>query len=430
MAARPCYDSRRPSALEKNAMHAPSAREARRWCEDMLPRVSRTFALNIRILDGEVRQAVLQAYLLCRIADTIEDAETGLLDKSTCLREYATLLDGIAGSPEGRRDAVRRWQDRHFAAVDSRAPEWQLCRQAETVFAAWESLPRRLQRPIEICVRDMSLGMVDVTARMRLDQHETLQIESLQDLESYCHIVAGTVGNMLCELFLEESDRLPHETACRMRSLAERFGLALQLVNILQDIQVDRRRRVSYLPRQVLASFGITSEDLFLPEHRSQRVAVLARLVTLAVQSCDAAIDFTLLLPRRQVRLRLFCLWPLFLALRTLHQVLAAVRKGGDEQRPRVPRRQVRRCLLRASIRVLSNARLRALYGAERRRVLESLQDLVREQGLTGALAPAPTLGGSTLVVRSRSRRLAGVAPTASDSRTGAVTHASGRGID
>jgi farnesyl-diphosphate farnesyltransferase len=417
------------SAQGNEVMDVAASREARRWCEAMLPRVSRTFALNIRILNGEVRQAVLQAYLLCRIADSIEDAEAGQLDKSTCLRQYSTLLSGAGEGSAARLEAVRRWAQHHFGTVVRQDADWELCRNAAKVFIAWESLPRRLRGPIEVCVRDMSLGMADVTARMRLERHGELQIESLQDLESYCHVVAGTVGTMLCEVFLEQNRHLEHERASRMRSLAERFGLALQLVNILQDVQVDRRRGVTYLPRRMLSSHGVTSETVFRPENRSQWVAVLARLVTLALQSCDAAIEFSLLLPRNQWRLRLFCLWPLFLALRTLHQVLDMVRRGGEGQRPRVPRRQVRRCLLRASVRVASNRLVQSLYVSERRRVQRCLHELLLEQGpaeVMQALSP----GTSAVEIRSRNLRPAGGASPENDSRTAAMMRASGRAGD
>src|SRR5439155_19107095 len=47
--------------------------ESTRFCREILPSVSRTFALSIRVLPGTLGRAVLAAYLLCRIADTIED---------------------------------------------------------------------------------------------------------------------------------------------------------------------------------------------------------------------------------------------------------------------------------------------------------------------------------------------------------------------
>ena len=49
---------------------ALAQRDAARFCTAILPAVSRTFALGIKVLPGALGQAVLDAYLLCRIADT------------------------------------------------------------------------------------------------------------------------------------------------------------------------------------------------------------------------------------------------------------------------------------------------------------------------------------------------------------------------
>ena len=53
--------------------------DAERWAGEILPSVSRTFALSIRFLPGTLGRAVTTAYLLCRIADTIEKALKGAL---------------------------------------------------------------------------------------------------------------------------------------------------------------------------------------------------------------------------------------------------------------------------------------------------------------------------------------------------------------
>ena len=46
----------------------------RQFCQDMLPKVSRTFAVCIKLLPQDLEHSVLIAYLLCRVADTIEDS--------------------------------------------------------------------------------------------------------------------------------------------------------------------------------------------------------------------------------------------------------------------------------------------------------------------------------------------------------------------
>src|SRR3954468_9405794 len=66
-------------------------KQAHEFCQEILPAVSRTFALSIRLLPGELGSAVRDAYLLCRIADTIEDAT------NLGANAKAALLDLLAG---------------------------------------------------------------------------------------------------------------------------------------------------------------------------------------------------------------------------------------------------------------------------------------------------------------------------------------------
>jgi len=65
-------------------------RDVNQFCQEILPAVSRTFALSIRLLPGDLALPSRDAYLLCRIADTIEDAPDFAAD------EKAALLDLLA----------------------------------------------------------------------------------------------------------------------------------------------------------------------------------------------------------------------------------------------------------------------------------------------------------------------------------------------
>jgi len=78
----------------------------RRFCAEMLPNVSRTFAACIRLLPPKVENAVLIAYLLCRIADTIEDtADLPVADKERLLAHFRACLDD--GGPDAGRQQGR-----------------------------------------------------------------------------------------------------------------------------------------------------------------------------------------------------------------------------------------------------------------------------------------------------------------------------------
>ncbi|NNE43480.1 MAG: squalene/phytoene synthase family protein, partial [Gemmatimonadetes bacterium] len=103
-------------------------------CYRLLPKVSRTFALNIRILPGDLRPAVTAAYLLFRYADTIEDAPgLGPDDRSELFEAFLDRLDGKR--PLRLPDAART------LLVESIPPEENdLLIHGEAVFQVLESL--------------------------------------------------------------------------------------------------------------------------------------------------------------------------------------------------------------------------------------------------------------------------------------------------
>jgi hypothetical protein len=72
---------------------AKRLRCAARFASAALPEVSRTFAISIQFLPGVLGRAVLTAYLLCRIADTIED------DSAASPERKADLLDAFVPLP-------------------------------------------------------------------------------------------------------------------------------------------------------------------------------------------------------------------------------------------------------------------------------------------------------------------------------------------
>jgi phytoene synthase len=78
--------------------------------------------------------------------------------------------------------------------------------------------------------------------------------QTFDDLSLYCYRVASTIGLIAIEIF--------GYTDPRTRDYAVNLGQALQLVNILRDIQSDARRGRTYLPREDLDRFGVSPEAL------------------------------------------------------------------------------------------------------------------------------------------------------------------------
>jgi farnesyl-diphosphate farnesyltransferase len=71
-----------------------SGGQDRQTCAELLPSVSRTFALTIRVLPRPLRDPVTIAYLLCRIADLLEDATAG--DPETRIAGLEALAHALA----------------------------------------------------------------------------------------------------------------------------------------------------------------------------------------------------------------------------------------------------------------------------------------------------------------------------------------------
>ncbi|MEF9674348.1 squalene/phytoene synthase family protein [Pseudomonas sp. PCH446] len=90
--------------------------------------------------------------------------------------------------------------------------------------------PRQTQQAAIVqCLRVMCPGMGEFQRVAGLQG-----LESLAELKRYCYCVAGVVGEMFTELFVDFAPELAVHQA-RMTALAPSFGEGLQLTNILKD---------------------------------------------------------------------------------------------------------------------------------------------------------------------------------------------------
>lgn len=105
-------------------------------------------------------------------------------------------------------------------------------------------------------VRDFGLRQVDflgVIDGMDMDVAADIRAPDLATLDLYCDRVAGAVGRLSTRIFgMEEEPGL---------QLAHRLGLALQLTNILRDLDEDAEIGRLYLPRELLAKAEIVTDD-------------------------------------------------------------------------------------------------------------------------------------------------------------------------
>src|ERR1700740_1590006 len=174
-----------------------------------------SFYAAMRILPHEQREAMFQIYSFCRQVDDIADS---------------------AGPRPERLAALQQWR--------------------EDIDALYRGHPPVRLRDYVASVRRFGLKREDFLAivdGMEMDVPQDIRAPDLATLDLYCDRVASAVGRLSVRVFgLAEDDGI---------LLAHHLGRALQLTNILRDIDEDAVLGRLYLPREGLLLAGITSDD-------------------------------------------------------------------------------------------------------------------------------------------------------------------------
>jgi farnesyl-diphosphate farnesyltransferase len=317
-----------------------------------LQEVSRTFALTIPQLPEPLRRVVSNAYLLCRIADTIEDdKDMPLSDK----RRYAEVFIDVVGA---RHDAAA------FAAAlkprlspSATAAERELISRTPAVIRITHSFTPRQRAALERCVRIMADGMA------RFQESDVRHgLKDLAEMDRYCYHVAGVVGEMLTELFCAHDPEIDARRNTLM-SLAISFGQGLQMTNILKDIWEDLGRGMCWLPQDVFARRGVDLRHLRARRESPGFSDGLGYLVGVARSHLENALRYTLLIPAREAGIRRFCLWALGMAVLTLRRINAH-RDFSAGAQVKISRRSVHGTVLVCNVLTRHDALLRATFRA------------------------------------------------------------------
>lgn len=298
-----------PMTIEYSAKDASLI--AASFQDHILPGVSRTFALTIPQLPQPLARVVSNAYLLCRIADTIEDEPA--LDPASKVRlteQFAGLV-GNRGSVEAFvAELVPRLSDATSPA------EHELIRNTALVLQMTHSFGVAPRAAIERCVAIMCRGMHQFQQKAGLGG-----LKDLRELGDYCYYVAGVVGEMLAALFCEFSASAAPKREVLAR-YAVSFGQGLQMTNILKDQWEDRERGVSWLPRADLERHGVVFGRLDAPDQTEAFQRALNELIAITHAQLGYALEFTLAVSRRDTGIRKFCAWNIGMALLTMRKIM------------------------------------------------------------------------------------------------------------
>ncbi|RCV90864.1 phytoene/squalene synthase family protein [Billgrantia montanilacus] len=315
----------------------------------LLPGVSRTFALTIPQLPMPLRPAITNAYLLCRIADTVEDSTAMAPDEKDA--HYRRLLAGLSDA-----STAQRFSEGLLGTGLVQDPlERELIVQAPGVLRAFGELPVDQQGALRDCVTTMCHGMADFE---RLKNPHGLEDSGC--LRDYCYVAAGCVGEMLTRLFADINPHI-HDQRDELRRLSLSFGQGLQLTNILKDVWDDRQRSICWLPRDVFEARGV---DLMRTQNWQDHPGYhdgIRFLVAVAHHHLRLAQEYTLRIPASEIGIRRFCSWSIGMALSTLRKIADNPGYTASEQ-VKISRRRLRLIVATNNLSVVSDTLLRGVF--------------------------------------------------------------------
>lgn len=327
-----------------------------KYCIAMLPKVSRTFAPTIRMLPERLYGPVTIAYLLCRVADTIEDSsQLSVMHKKSLLHDYANIFNS-----NDNDNAVKLFMLR-ATSIPHENTETELIHNLQVILNVYEQFSPAVRITIATWVVKMAIGMRKYAQSTIATQPRFLT--TMTELDEYTFYVAGTVGHLLTGLFSLYSRNITPGITDKLHKFSASFGKGLQLVNIIRDLPNDWRDGRSYLPDEILDKYQLTRQSIFAKENTERAVVLVQELVLTATTRLDQALDYVILLPKIETRIRLFCLLPLFWALRTLQKIQNNIRSLLAHENVKISRHVIRQEFYFALVNALSNRLIRYRYG-------------------------------------------------------------------
>ena len=316
----------------------------------ILQGVSRTFALTIPQLPPDLRQVVSNGYLLCRIADTIEDEpQLTPAQKKFFSQQFIEVVAGEFAA-ETFSQALFPWLSENTPSA-----ERDLIINTPRVIRLTHRFKASQRTALYRCVRIMAKGMAN------FQQNQTVAgLNNLTEMNHYCYCVAGVVGEMLTELFCDYSSHIAQNQGT-LQALAASFGQALQMTNILKDIWEDRQRGVCWLPQEIFTQVGFDLRNLSPTHYDPAFGKGLAELIRITRTHLYNALRYILLIPAHEVGIRRFCLWALGMAILTLRRINQR-RDFRQGQQVKISRRSVKATILVSNLFTRSDISLRTLF--------------------------------------------------------------------
>jgi len=338
----------RPNSI---AMSASSDLSSRRLERTILRYVSRSFYLSIRFLPARLRQPVALAYLLARTTDTV--ADTARIS-GTLRTETLQMLSNAVQGKASRKSIVDLLAS--FVPGQENAAEQRLIESLPDCLESLEHMENADRDEIRILLAKITEGqMLDL---LRFDNPgEIPALRTAADLDEYTYLVAGCVGEFWTRLCFRHLRKFASLSEDEMMALGKRYGMALQLINVLRDAGADLRAGRCYLPEDELSMAHLTPVQILSEPERFQ--PIYRGWAEKAERGLDCGMQYSRAIRNRRVRAA--TVLPALIGARTL----ALLRDAGAtalHRRVKVPRREVRAVIASLAASFASRKRIDAIF--------------------------------------------------------------------
>jgi farnesyl-diphosphate farnesyltransferase len=289
-----------------------------------------------------VRDQVSLAYLFARAADTIADTE--LIDRPRRL-DYLNQLKGQFVSDQIVWGPIHDIQ-RAVGPLQQKSAERVLLDRLADCFKLFQEFLPEDRRRVQRLMTTLTQGMeMDLTVFPGATAEDLAALKTQDDLDRYTYYVAGCVGEFWTDLMCAHRKALASWDVRHMSEVGVRFGKGLQLTNIVKDVAHDLQRGRCYVPEPMLADAGLAPRDLLDRRNLSRLRPVLNKLVRTAMEHLDQGWLYTMAIPRREIRLRLACMWPILSAGESLKLVMTSPDLLNPGVNVKIPRSTVYRIM-------------------------------------------------------------------------------------
>jgi len=277
------------------------------FCNEILGKVSRSFAAVVRQLPPSLLVDVLIFYLVLRALDTVEDDMEAFKLSYTKINHLLTFHETALGDKDWSMDGVGQGDERRLLQ------EFPKCHR---IFA---SLPKESQVVIKDITQRMAKGMAEFVEK-DLGQGTV----NTKEYNRYCHFVAGLVGEGLSRLFA--SSKLEKEHLSKELYLSDQMGLFLQKTNIIRDYLEDYVDGRAFWPQDVWKKYSKDGELGYFANQKDKEVQKLAlyclnELVTDALELIPDCLAYLSQLQNKEIFR--FCAIPQVMAIATLDKCFA-----------------------------------------------------------------------------------------------------------